>query len=633
MDNHIIFVIIGVCLLCTFATAAPVADFYSDVVFGYTPLDVQFTDSSTGSPTSWLWFFGEKTYSTEPWVQMSNTTGIWDRYMFPMVVLSDSSIIVMGGGTGTGGFANDVYRSTDSGVTWTTMTSFASWQGRTNHKSVAMPDGSIVMMGGLLTRNAFKNDVWRSINKGATWTQLAASSGWSGRYGHSCVVLPDGSIILMGGRPASGGYLNDVWMSTNNGASWTQLKANNGNGWVGRFSHTTLVMPDGSIILMGGSTAAPVYFNDTWRSIDNGATWTLMNASCGWTARDYLTSVVMPDDSIIIMGGRSGATSYNNDTWRSTDMGATWTQLPDANWPKRYAHGSVVLQNGSIITVAGSGTGGIIRDSWKFSLGGLLEQNPIHTYTESGVFDVMLRVSDSSGNNRTLKSGYITVETEPPYAGFTSDVISGYPTFTVWFNDTSTGGTPDEWNWSFGDGYYSDEQNPFHNYASVIGNSTSRYTVSLYVSNDGGSDTLLRSNYCTAYPLNASFTTNSTTGTLPLAVQFTDLTDNGTPTAWNWTFGDGAYSDEQNPVHTYTSAGTYDVTLNASNVYSYDIETTAGPEPIPEPTPESSSLEGSDIWWASFFAAMGCIMMVILYELLRWATMGKDGSSILRKLE
>ena len=35
--------------------------------------------------------------------------------------------------------------------------------------------------------------------------------------------------------------------------------------------------------------------------------------------------------------------------------------------------------------------------------------------------------------------------------------------------------------------------------------------------------------------------------------------------SWNWDFGDGYTSNEQNPVHTYTAAGTYNVKLSVSN--------------------------------------------------------------------
>ena len=79
------------------------------------------------------------------------------------------------------------------------MNASAGWSARTGHSSVVMPDGSIVLMGGFDGTSEF-NDVWRSTDNGATWTQVNASAGWTGRDGHSSVVMPDGSIVLMGGN-------------------------------------------------------------------------------------------------------------------------------------------------------------------------------------------------------------------------------------------------------------------------------------------------------------------------------------------------------------------------------------------------------------------------------------------------
>jgi PKD repeat protein len=68
----------------------------------------------------------------------------------------------------------------------------------------------------------------------------------------------------------------------------------------------------------------------------------------------------------------------------------------------------------------------------------------------------------------------------------------------------------------------------------------------------------------------ASFTTNTTYGAAPLAVQFNDTSSN-TPTAWNWSFGDGNYSETQNPEHLYEYAGNFGAYLNASNSAGYNI--------------------------------------------------------------
>ncbi len=52
-------------------------------------------------------------------------------------------------------------------------------------------------------------------------------------------------------------------------------------------------------------------------------------------------------------------------------------------------------------------------------------------------------------------------------------------------------------------------------------------------------------------------------------VAFEDLSEN-TPTAWAWDFGDTNTSDEQNPVHVYSASGTYTVTLTVINANGQD---------------------------------------------------------------
>jgi PGF-pre-PGF domain-containing protein len=57
-------------------------------------------------------------------------------------------------------------------------------------------------------------------------------------------------------------------------------------------------------------------------------------------------------------------------------------------------------------------------------------------------------------------------------------------------------------------------------------------------------------------------------------VRFTDQST-GNPTSWSWSFGDGATSTAQNPIHTYTAPGTYTVSLTATTAGGSSTETKA----------------------------------------------------------
>jgi len=78
-----------------------------------------------------------------------------------------------------------------------------------------------------------------------------------------------------------------------------------------------------------------------------------------------------------------------------------------------------------------------------------------------------------------------------------------------------------------------------------------------------------------APPPVANFTGTPLTGNWPLTVAFTDAST-GSPTSWAWTFGDGGTSSSQNPSHTYAAAGTYTVTLVATNAGGSDTKTRTG---------------------------------------------------------
>ncbi|MCD4819666.1 MAG: PKD domain-containing protein [Candidatus Cloacimonetes bacterium] len=63
--------------------------------------------------------------------------------------------------------------------------------------------------------------------------------------------------------------------------------------------------------------------------------------------------------------------------------------------------------------------------------------------------------------------------------------------------------------------------------------------------------------------LNAEFSVSDTVVAMAQEIQFNDLSF-GNPSNWNWNFGDGNTSIEQNPTHSYLQNGTFDVTLEVT---------------------------------------------------------------------
>ena len=191
-------------------------------------------------------------------------------------------------------------------------------------------------------------------------------------------------------------------------------------------------------------------------------------------------------------------------------------------------------------------------DSWQWDFGdgttSTFENPPSHQYNNLApgkTYNVTLTASNAGGSNTIIRYNYITINPMPPVAAFTSDKTSGQPPLTVQFTDISTGPVTG-WQWDFGDGSPNATiATPTHTY-TILGN----YTVTLTVSNDGGSNTTIKYIQINPPPPSSSFTSDKTSGQTPLTVQFTDLSTGG-PTGWQWDFGDGSSSTAQNPIHTF----------------------------------------------------------------------------------
>jgi PKD repeat protein len=150
-----------------------------------------------------------------------------------------------------------------------------------------------------------------------------------------------------------------------------------------------------------------------------------------------------------------------------------------------------------------------------------------------------------------------------PVAGFSTDITSGSPPLPVQFSDGSSP-APSYWRWDFGDGTTSILQSPLHIF-STSGTYPVILTVGTPYCRNATSLTNAHNISVGAAPV-VEFTASPREGMVPLTVSFTE-TSSGSPDSWNWSFGDGSFSDDQNPSHTYTTGGTYSVRCNATNAF------------------------------------------------------------------
>ncbi|MBK9046013.1 MAG: PKD domain-containing protein [Bacteroidetes bacterium] len=196
---------------------------------------------------------------------------------------------------------------------------------------------------------------------------------------------------------------------------------------------------------------------------------------------------------------------------------------------------------------------------WNFGDGSTsTSQTPSHTYTTGGSYTVTLIVTSATGCTDTLVFGTPISVDQTPNASFTRSPVFGCEPLSVLFNSTSSLLNNPLYSWDFGDGTSSTLAAPSHVYTAV-----GTFNVVLIVTNDGGcNDTVVRPVIVHPKP-DAIASASVMTGCSPLAVTFTNNSLDAT--TYTWDFGDGTTSTASNPSHTYTTAGSYQVMLIASN--------------------------------------------------------------------
>ncbi|WP_343422604.1 PKD domain-containing protein [Candidatus Flexifilum breve] len=185
------------------------------------------------------------------------------------------------------------------------------------------------------------------------------------------------------------------------------------------------------------------------------------------------------------------------------------------------------------------------------------DQNPCHTYTTAGSYPVRLTVSSESGatDSRTRTLNVF----DPSTITATGSPLSGVAPLMVNFSATGTNIT--RYEWAFPDG-----SRAFASNTQFQFDQPGEHTVTVTGSGPVGSvsaDVTIQVRQ--PLSLRAALGASPWNGVAPVEVCFTDRSEGESLTGWTWNFGDGSTSNEQNPCHTYTSAGEYGVQLQVSN--------------------------------------------------------------------
>lgn len=170
---------------------------------------------------------------------------------------------------------SDVWR-TDNGLIWEKMAVHGTpgWHGR-NILSAGFLNGKLYIVGGATGPGSTggKDDMWESSDEGATWTLTTDALPFGNSMAAGEMVTLNNKLWLV-----AGGFLiscrNSVW--TYDGTSWTEELANGHAQFTQKF-YNNQVAYDGKVFTVCGENAAGVNLAETHWSSD-GATWTSVGA-------------------------------------------------------------------------------------------------------------------------------------------------------------------------------------------------------------------------------------------------------------------------------------------------------------------------------------------------------------------
>ncbi len=401
------------------------------------------------------------------------------------------------------------------------------------------------------------------------WTQEVQSdgdplSGPDPRVGFGLAYDPQmNAPILFGGEspffsqsPTAG--FNDTWVfSDGNWSNVSSTLTGTPIPWEGFqmvYDSTT-----GGLLLFGGSQnpggAWNGPLNETWEL--SGSTWTQVSTQSAPPPRSNPAMADDPlDSSVVLFGGfAEDGMGNRNDTW-------VWSSTPPiAGLQLFFAPALPAPGQGVAFSSFFRGGVGPYSFSWVFGDGNVSSTaDPVTSFGRAGFYEVLLWVNDSA-EHTAYASSRVQVYVPLSVVSFVASPNPAVVGETVVFTVAASGGSaPYTYAWTFGDGGTGGNLSSIEHIYTTDGPFTTEVSVTDAVG------VVVHDFIDVAISLQALAAASISSGGSPVTVTFVGQGQGGAPPySFAWNFGDGSTSALEDPQHTYTSAGLFDVKLDVAD--------------------------------------------------------------------
>ncbi len=282
-------------------------------------------------------------------------TGAMDegRYRHTATLLPDGTVLVVGGGGSLLGLplaSTQLYDPATNG--WSASGTMA--ETRAGHTATMLLDGMVLVVGGAIDPDGEQVLASAELFDPGSGARKVVEEMSGPRSGHTATLLPDGRVLIVGGygrfvSPMESSTLASAELYDAGSGKWTTV----GNTADPRSGHTATLLPDGTVLVAGGSAgygravaSAEVYDpgDGSWSAVEGLS-----------VARYDHTATLLANGTVLITGGIDDDTDLTSAELYDPGIGQ-WTATASLATP-RSRHSATLLNDGRVIVVGGADSG------------------------------------------------------------------------------------------------------------------------------------------------------------------------------------------------------------------------------------------------------------------------------------
>ncbi len=259
-------------------------------------------------------------------------------------LLPDGKVLAAGGyNSGSGHLATAELYDPVSGSWGSTgsMTGASS-----EHTATLLQNGKVLVAGGNSAGGALASaELYTPPVPGGPITWIATGTMSAGRWGHTATLLPNGKVLVAGGSDAGNPYLATAELYDPSSGMWSATGSMNS----ARYSPTATLLPNGKVLVAGGRNGSPMASAELYDPTTGS--WAFTGSML--RARSDHTATLLPNGKVLVVGGWSSGTLESSAELYDPSIGIWIPAATSLSGYGRTGHTATLLPGGKVLVAGG----------------------------------------------------------------------------------------------------------------------------------------------------------------------------------------------------------------------------------------------------------------------------------------